>query len=38
LKARAGINLNTVGHTGINAWGQNDLYSLVVASTGKPTD
>jgi Transposase and inactivated derivatives len=40
LKARAGINLslNTVGHTGINAWGQNDLYSLVVTSTGKPTD
>ena len=35
---QAGINLNTVGHTGINAWGQNDLYSLVVASTGKPTD
>ena len=40
LKARAGINLslNTVGHTEINAWGQNDLYSLVVTSTGKPTD
>ncbi|MFB8793558.1 MAG: transposase [Microcoleus sp.] len=38
LKARAGINLNTVGHTGINAWGQNDLYSLVMTSTGKPTD
>jgi putative transposase len=37
LKARAGINLNTVGHTGINAWGQTDLYSLVVTSTGKPT-
>jgi putative transposase len=35
---QAGINLNTVGHTGINAWGQNDLYSLVVASAGKPTD
>ena len=35
---QTGINLNTVGHTGINAWGQNDLYSLVVASTGKPTD
>ena len=30
LKARAGIILNTVGHTEINAWGQNDLYSLVV--------
>jgi putative transposase len=28
---QAGINLNTVGHTEINAWGQNDLYSLVVA-------
>ncbi len=37
LKARAGINLNTVGHTGINAWGQTDLYQLVVTSTGKPT-
>jgi putative transposase len=35
---QAGINLNTVGHTGINAWGQTDLYSLVVTSTGKPTD
>jgi putative transposase len=38
LKARAGINLNTVGHTEINAWGQNELYSLVVASTSKSTD
>ncbi|MEK0178795.1 transposase [Microcoleus anatoxicus PTRS3] len=38
LKARAGIILNTVGHTGINAWGQTDLYSLVVTSTGKLTD
>jgi transposase, IS605 OrfB family, central region len=35
---QAGINLNTVGHTEINAWGQNDLYSLVVTSMGKPTD
>jgi putative transposase len=35
---QAGINLNTVGHTEINAWGQNDLYSLVVASTSKSTD
>ena len=35
---QAGINLNTVGHTGINAWGQTDLYSLVVTSTGKLTD
>jgi acetyl esterase/lipase len=26
-----------VGHTEINAWGQNDLYSLVVTSTGKLT-
>ena len=34
---QAGISLNTVGHTGINAWGQTDLYSLVVTSTGKPT-
>ena len=24
---QAGIELNTVGHTGINAWGQTDLYS-----------
>jgi putative transposase len=38
LKTCAGINLNTVGHTGINAWEQTDLYSLVVTSTGKPTD
>jgi len=34
---QAGIELNTVGHTEINAWGQNDLYSLVVTSTSKPT-
>ncbi len=34
---QAGSNLNTVGHTGINAWGQTDLYSLVVTSTGKLT-
>ncbi|WP_366053658.1 transposase [Microcoleus sp. PH2017_34_RAT_O_A] len=34
---QVGINLNTVGHTGINAWGQTDLYSLVVTSTGKLT-
>ena len=34
---QAGINLNTVGHTEINAWGQTDLYSLVVTSTGKLT-
>ena len=31
------LNSNTVGHTEINAWGQNDLYSLVVTSTGKLT-
>ena len=30
---QAGITLNTVGHTEINAWGQTDLYSLVAAST-----
>ena len=35
---QTGINLNTVGHTEINAWGQTDLYSLVVTSTGKLTD
>jgi transposase len=28
---QAGITLNTVGHTEINAWGQTDLYSLVAA-------
>jgi len=35
---QAGITLNTVGRTEINAWGQNDLYSLVVTSTSKSTD
>ncbi|MEG4628782.1 transposase [Microcoleus sp. AR_TQ3_B6] len=35
---QAGINLNTVGHTEINAWGQTDLYSLMAASTSKSTD
>ncbi len=35
---QVGIETNTVGHTGINAWGQTDLYSLVVTSTSKPTD
>src|SRR6476661_1941899 len=30
---QAGINLKTVGHTEINAWGQSDLYSLMVTST-----
>jgi putative transposase len=34
---QARINLNTVGHTEINAWGQSDLYSLMVTSTSKPT-
>jgi putative transposase len=34
---QAGIDLNTVGHTGINAWGQTDLYSLVVTPTSKST-
>jgi len=34
---QAAIDLNTVGHTGINAWGQTDLYSLMVTSTSKPT-
>ena len=35
---QAGIILNTAGHAEINAWGQTDLYSLVVASTSKSTD
>jgi putative transposase len=35
---KAGINLNTAGHAGINACGQSDLYSLVVTSTRKPTE
>ncbi|MEZ2235879.1 RNA-guided endonuclease InsQ/TnpB family protein [Microcoleus sp.] len=35
---QAGIILNTVGHTGINAWGQTDKNSLVVTSARKPTD
>ncbi|MFB8794093.1 MAG: transposase [Microcoleus sp.] len=35
---QAGINLNTAGHAEINAWGQTDLYSLVVTSTSKLTD
>ncbi|WP_341733869.1 hypothetical protein [Microcoleus sp. EPA2] len=33
----ANQHLHTVGHTEINAWGQNYLYSLVVTSTGKLT-
>jgi putative transposase len=35
---QAGIILNTAGHAEINAWGQTDLYSLVVASMSKSTD
>jgi len=31
------LEINTVGHTEINAWGQIDLYSLVATSTSKPT-
>jgi putative transposase len=35
---QAGIDLNTAGHAGINAWGQTDLYSSkVVTSTSKST-
>ena len=34
---QAGIDLNTAGHAGINAFGQTDLYSLMVTSTSKPT-
>jgi putative transposase len=34
---QAGIDLNTLGHREINAFGQTDLYSLVVTSTSKPT-
>ncbi len=37
-QAGISLNLNTVGHTEINAWGQNDLYSLVATSTSKSTD
>ena len=35
---QTGINSNTAGHAEINAWGQTDLYSLVVTSTSKLTD
>lgn len=35
---QAGIDLNTLGHREINAWGQTDLYSLVVTSTSKLTE
>jgi putative transposase len=34
---QAGIDLNTLGHREINAFGQTDLYSQVVTSTSKPT-
>ena len=37
-QAEINLNLNTVGHTEINAWGQTDLYSLMAASTSKSTD
>ncbi|PSB41975.1 transposase [filamentous cyanobacterium Phorm 6] len=37
LKAHTGIDLNTVGHTGIHAGGQTDLYSLVATPTSKST-
>jgi len=37
-QAGINLNLNTVGHTEINAWGQTDLYSLMAASTSKSTD
>jgi len=34
---QAGFDLNTLGHREINAWGQTDLYSMVVKSLSKPT-
>ncbi len=34
---QARVEINTAGHVGINAWGQTDLYSLVVTPTSKPT-
>ncbi len=34
---QTGIDLNTAGHAGINAFGQTDLYSLMVTSTSKST-
>src|ERR671932_533912 len=34
---QAGIDLNTLGHREINAFGQTDLYSLVVTPASKPT-
>jgi putative transposase len=35
---QTGIEINTVGHTGINAFGQTNLYSLVVTPTSKLTE
>jgi len=35
--SQAGADLNTVGHTAINAWGHTDLYWLLVTSTSKLT-
>jgi putative transposase len=34
---QVGIEINTAGHAGINAWGQTDLYSLMATSNSKPT-
>ncbi|WP_265583054.1 hypothetical protein [[Phormidium] sp. LEGE 05292] len=34
---QVGIQINTAGHAGINAWGENDLYLLVVTQTSKQT-
>ena len=34
---QVGLEINTVGHTEIHAWEQNDLYSSVQRSTSKPT-
>ncbi len=34
---KVGIEINTAGHAGINAWGQNDLCSVVVTSESKLT-
>jgi putative transposase len=34
---QAGIDLNTLGHREIHAFGQTDLYSLVATSASKPT-
>jgi putative transposase len=34
---QAGVDLNTAGHAGINAFGQTDLYSVMVTSASKST-